>query len=92
MSNDEIQPQGKSRITATFGDSIVAPPSSAVQPSTLGRKRDRATIPNEKIPLSEQDQIYMASCIARTWAHYTTRLEEPLIVHDMYKVGKLLTK
>ena len=56
---------------------VVTLPSGAEWPSTLGRKRDGATIPNEKITLSQQDQAYIVGHIARTWAHYKTRLEGP---------------
>ena len=69
---------------------VVPPPNSAAPPSTLGKNERRSNPKMKRLHVHSQDQTYSPGYIARMWAHYSTMIEGPPIVHRIvHRVSKV---
>ena len=71
---------------------VVPPPNGVAPPSTLGRSERQSNPKMKRLHVHSQDQTYSPGYIARMWAHYSTMIEGPPIVHRIvHKVRKVFT-
>ena len=65
---------------------LCPPPNGVAPPSTLGRNERRSNPKMKRL----QDQTYSPGYIGRMWAHYSTMIEGPPIVHKIvHRVSKV---